>query len=735
MKIRPLIFLSAFSFAETLFVLLFPGKFSVIITAIIALIAIFCFFLIKKKHYFFCLFFSLIFVFSALNPYLRYLNIEKNSQELIVKYNDKKDTVYTASVEECRTYSSFSHIFVTLKTADGNDIGFSPKARLGCFSGEKLSENDIIVFSGIPQSIYDIKTDDFDTATYLRGKEVFIDFPSVNVISSSPAEKAPFFQRLRDYTSNVFFRFIPQNHNFEASSVCFAMFAGDKTLIPDDISDNFSRSGLTHILCVSGMHLAILSGSIYLLLTILSVHKKAKCIIIILLCVFYTAFAGFSLSTVRSCIMCCMCYAGMMLGKKTDGYASLFLSLFLICTFSPYSVFDISLLLSFTATLGILCISEIAPKYDGKNKIIKHLCGLSGLLYFNIGAVFFTLPISAFFFKEVSVMSIISTLVVSFAVEFLLVSLLLLLIISPLSFFSFTENILFGIGSICRLISTFIIKIAESFSSFRYALCEAVFPELYIFIFIIFVCLLTAFIVFDIKNARYCCLFIIIFLSICFSFFNLHHAVYDDGQYKVFYYRKNEDNRQLNIKLGKEGYLLINADNSLCTDDKDAPFDRFHGNNYLFIIPDKTISETILADNIKSFNKRFGIKKIFLPQNIAEPLLWEELSGTGIEIYLLENNFNVGDFSLSYTNNDFFYITVDDGKTKTGILFGNDYDKDIFDNNCDICAFFTRKTKNQFDLSSDTPPKCKMFFTRLKKGEEAVGMTNTFGEKSITIKG
>ena len=84
--------------------------------------------------------------------------------------------------------------------------------------------------------------------------------------------------------------------------------------------------------------------------------------------------------------------------------------------------------------------------------------------------------------------------------------------------------------------------------------------------------------------------------------------------------------------------------------------------------------------------------------------------------------------------NDVFFFTADDGKVSTAVHFGDEYRRDLL---CgyDITAFFTRKTKNQFDTSQDSLPDSKMFFTRLKKDETAEGITNTNGEKYITIKG
>jgi len=733
MKKRPVVLISALCLSITYAVLLLPAVFVYIFSALLVG-AVLCsgFFLSKKQLPVYCIFAAIV-VLSALNPYLRYMHLEKPSTDFTENVKLKENAVYTATVDECRTYPSFSQMFVTITSVDGEEIKPSPKARLGCYSRAKLDTGDTVVFSGSPIELSEIEETDFDTSTYLRSKCIFMDFPSVTLISSSPAKSTPLLTRLSNYTQNIIYKFIPENYNYDTASVCLAMFTGNRDSISSDIKESFSESGITHILCVSGMHLAILTGGIYFLLTALSVHKKLKCVLIIAICIFYTAFTGFSLSTVRACIMCSVGYFGMMLGKKTDGYISLFLSLFIICTVSPYSVFDISLLLSFSATLGIICMSEFSPTYDGKNPFIRMIYGLLGSIYCNVGAAFFTLPICAFFFKEFSVMSIISTLIVSVFVGFLLISLLILVIISPLSNISAIEFLVFGAGEVCNLVCRIIIKCADFFSHFRYSYGKAILPQVHLFLFILMAILLALFIAFDIKIARHFCLASIIVLSIVFSFMSLTYEVIDDAKYKVTYYRKNENDRQISLKLGKHGYILINADSNLCTDIKHAPFDKKFGQNYLFIIPDTAISMPVLAENIRIFDKRFGIKRVFIPEGFTD--FAKQLEEEKIKCSFLPNELSVGNFEIIYTCNGSFYISISDKSVKTDIFYGDSYSKDAFGDNCNICAFFTRKTKNQFRIDSDTIPDCDVFFTRLKKNEAPEGIINTFGEKTVIIKG
>lgn len=732
---RPIVLAATVAFIQINLILAFPQYITYIIVGTLAFTVFFLPFCIKARTCTVLLVLLPTIIVCASTSYFSFTRFENTSEKLITSLQSSEDTKYTAIVDECRTYSSYSQIFVTLENSESNKFNIPLRARLNCYSGYSLEKGDKVVFQGTPISVTQIENDGFDTTNYLRSKRIFIDFPSASIIESFPSDKTSLLSELQKYTRQAISKYVRQDYDFDAAYVCYAIFAGDQNLIPKDIKDSFSECGLTHILCVSGMHLAILSAICFSLLSIFSVHKRAKCIIIIALCIFYTAFTGFSLSTVRACIVCVISYIGMMSGRKTDAYISLFFSLLVICTVSPYSVLDISLILSFCATLGIICLSEFMPLYDGNNPLLKTLCAVAGVTLSNLGAVVFTLPVCAVSFGGISLMSVVATMAVSLIFEVLLLCLLFLMLLSPLSFLAAIDIVLDFIGKICNILCSGIIKVSDFFSHFRYASITSAFPDIFALLFICLIILLSVFIAFEFSHARRFCIAAIVTLSVVFSVISLVYSIADDRAYKVTYYRKNADDRQLCIKLGTQGYLLVNADTDLCTYKDDAPFDYKYKNNYLLIVPDDKIIPSVLSKNIKIFDSRFGIKHVYIAKTKEATELASELEENGIKCHFLPSESRVGNIIIKYICDDYFYLTVDDKETKTALLFDEKYNESVFEDDCDICAFFTRETKNQFDINKDTKPKCDNFFTRIKKDVTSSGITNTFGEKTITIKG
>ncbi len=731
---RPLVLSAVLAFIEISLVLRFPQYFSAALATGFVLSLILAFICIRKRELVVLSVMVPVLLLSAVIPYYAYTKYEKPSNELILSLKDEQQPRFGAVIDECKNYDAYSLVFATIYTANDKRLKTPLGARMGCYSGYVFSEGDTVIFEGTPTQLSDIETNIFDTQSYLKAKEIFIDFPSISVTASGVSRNTSVLSKFRNYTKDIIYKYIRTDYSFDTAAVCHAVFSGDSNYIPKEIKSTFSECGLTHILCVSGMHLAILAGTVYSLLALLTVHKKARCLATIALCIMYTVFTGLDLSTVRACIMCSLGYIGMMTGRKTDGYISLFFSLLLICLISPYSIFDISLILSFCATLGIISISELLPVYLGQNKLLRFANAAAGAVLSNVGAVAFTLPVCAVTFGGISTMSVISTLAVSYIFELLLSFLLLLVLFSPLQHLGLSDSLLVILGRICNTLCNVITKLADFFSGFRYAGIESAFPEVFAVIFVLLLTALSLFIAFDLSKARHICIYFITLFGIVFVVTSLVYAVIDDGLYKVTYYRKNETDRQLSIKLGKEGFLLVNADSSLCNDYDDLPFDKKHGKNYLLIVPDDEIIISVLCENIRIFDSRFGIEKVYVPHTEDGKKLAAELYENCVSCSFMSPVAQVDNITVSHKADDIFYISVYDKDTKTEIVFADSYNMEYFDKS-DICAFFTRKSENQFDIQNDTKPDCTIFFTRLKKSDNADGIINTFGEKTVTIKG
>ncbi len=223
-----------------------------------------------------------------------------------------------------------------------------------------------------------------------------------------------------------------------------ALVLGNRTGLNAVDALAFRRTGIAHFLALSGLHVGILMVAVERLLRLLRIPRKFRVGGMILLSVGYLAVTGASPSTIRAVCMAALLSVAFLLRRSYDSPTAVFAVLFGILAVQPYSIVDRGLWLSFFAAGGIvifvpafrklLTIENLPPKAVHPLKRWAKALLLSacvGLFAFSA-----TLPLSAFFFGEASVLSVPATLILSplFSVGLILSVLSLLVPIPPVAF-------------------------------------------------------------------------------------------------------------------------------------------------------------------------------------------------------------------------------------------------------------------------------------------------------------
>ncbi|MBO5262483.1 MAG: ComEC/Rec2 family competence protein [Clostridia bacterium] len=200
----------------------------------------------------------------------------------------------------------------------------------------------------------------------------------------------------------------------DTHSMLSALFLGNKSLLSDSIKRDFTRIGLSHVLALSGMHITIIITLFGFAITPLPLPRTIKELLLILSTFIFVGITGFSESALRAGIMVCLVYFLFFFGSRANLISALFYSVTLICIFSPYSIFSLSLLLSFFAMLGCIISSKFIHRVgflrNSKIKLFKFI------IYTFISSAFasvFTLPLISIFFGSFTVLSLITNIVVS----------------------------------------------------------------------------------------------------------------------------------------------------------------------------------------------------------------------------------------------------------------------------------------------------------------------------------
>ncbi len=179
-----------------------------------------------------------------------------------------------------------------------------------------------------------------------------------------------------------------------------AMLLGDKTGMTADTKNQFAKAGISHILAISGLHVAIIGYGLFNLMTHFIAKKKALWVTILFL-IFYCVLTGGSVSTIRASFMIIVGLMAYFFGRSYDIYSALATAAMIILIINPLYILDIGFLLSFSSVIGII---TLLPALNGlynktNNKIIS-------LMNVSLAATLGTLPVILYSYYEIQLYGI-----------------------------------------------------------------------------------------------------------------------------------------------------------------------------------------------------------------------------------------------------------------------------------------------------------------------------------------
>ncbi len=153
----------------------------------------------------------------------------------------------------------------------------------------------------------------------------------------------------------------------DASALVGALAAGLRSELGPEWEDRFARSGLAHVLSVSGLHVAALALVLAAVLAALlrtspalvrrMDPRRPAALAALPLVWGYVVFTGNQPPAVRSALMLGVVLAGRALQRPTDALNALALAAGALLVADPASVRDLSLQLSFTAVLALVLLA------------------------------------------------------------------------------------------------------------------------------------------------------------------------------------------------------------------------------------------------------------------------------------------------------------------------------------------------------------------------------------------
>lgn len=257
---------------------------------------------------------------------------------------------------------------------------------------------------------------------------------------AAPAETAPLSVRLAvaiDAVREGLARRIRASLSGIPAEIAVALLAGDRSGIPDAVEESMRTSGLSHVLSISGLHMALVAGTLFALargllalapgLALGWPIKSIAAMMALAGSAFYLMLSGNDVPAQRSFVMTGLVLAGVLAGRPALSLRTVGVAALVVLALTPEAALDPGTQMSFAATLALVAAYErlkpmsALPRPDGiAGAALVWLAVLvGGTALTSLVAGLATAPYGIFHFQRFAPYGLVANLAAMPAVSFL----------------------------------------------------------------------------------------------------------------------------------------------------------------------------------------------------------------------------------------------------------------------------------------------------------------------------
>lgn len=209
-----------------------------------------------------------------------------------------------------------------------------------------------------------------------------------------------------------------------AASFVAGILYGSKSGLPKELSDNFSRTGITHIIAVSGFNITIIAAVLMSILITAGLWRRQAYWVVIVAVILFVVFSGLSASATRAAAMGIVVLTGQYLGRLSRMGTTLIFTAAVMMLANPYVLlWDAGFQLSFLATLGLVYVSPIlnAVIPNARNDSTMKMMGIiREPLVSTLSAIIATAPLVMYQFGRLSLVAPLVNILVLWIIPWLM---------------------------------------------------------------------------------------------------------------------------------------------------------------------------------------------------------------------------------------------------------------------------------------------------------------------------
>lgn len=248
---------------------------------------------------------------------------------------------------------------------------------------------------------------------------------------------------------------IEKFYDGDVAGIIEGIIVGVKDNISNDTYEFFQKSGLSHMLVVSGMHVNIIVWLMMGLMNVFGIGKyRFTYLLYIVLIWAFVFISGLGESAIRAAIVSSILFLGNVINREADSLNSLGTAVAIMLFVNPLIYFSFGFRLSVMSTLGILLFKKhIAAKIKFMPSIFRETAAVT------ISAQLFVIPLLAQSYGNIGVFGVAVNILICPILTFLVALIIISLIVCEIPVVGsvvifLVKNIVTGIMAIVKFVSS-----------------------------------------------------------------------------------------------------------------------------------------------------------------------------------------------------------------------------------------------------------------------------------------
>jgi len=211
-----------------------------------------------------------------------------------------------------------------------------------------------------------------------------------------------------------------------SGTIATAFVSGNQNAIAKEDADAMRRSGLAHLLSVSGLHIAaVVAATMFLSLRLLALSETLALRFNLVLVaagaaalagIGYTLLTGAQVPTVRSCVAALLVLAGMAMGREALSFRLVAAGALLVMLIAPQAVVGASFQMSFASVATIIALHSlrvVRRLFERREEglLQRTARGLGSLLLSGLAVEFALMPFALYHFHRAGFYGVIANMV------------------------------------------------------------------------------------------------------------------------------------------------------------------------------------------------------------------------------------------------------------------------------------------------------------------------------------